>query len=304
MKTSATYNKAFWNVMRGSSEQSNDLSEGSDYQTGAYFLPNESTNHFLAALSKENLFRRIATTINATTNGGTIMASDSCAVTDWIPENGPIPEAAQTFKSLRVQSCKLAGITLLNNDFLQDKSFDVESYLSNEFARSFGKKEEWALINGDGVSQPNGILHPVNGAEVGVTASAIDSISFDDVIKLFFSLKSEYRNQAVWVMNDETALTLRNLKDSSGNYLWRNNDDTILGKPVTISNFMPSQASGNKVIAFGDFSYYWIVERQGLSIRPIKEKYYLSDQMAYIGFEFLDGRLIRPEAIKLLQMSA
>ena len=203
-----------------------------------------------------------------------------------------------------MQSHKLAGITLLQNDFLQDSAFDIEGYLTNEFARSFGKKEEWAFLNGDGVSQPYGILHPTNGAEIGVTASAADSISFDEVIRLFFSLKSEYRNHAVWVMNDETAIALRKLKDVSGNYLWRNSDDTILGKTVLISNFMPSLASGNKAIAFGDFSYYWIVERQNLSINPIKEKYYLTDQIGYMGFEFLDGCLIRPEAIKLLQMSA
>jgi HK97 family phage major capsid protein len=28
-------------------------------------------------------------------------------------------------------------------------------------------------------------------------------------------------------MNDETALTLRTLKDDNGNYLWRDSDDTI-----------------------------------------------------------------------------
>ena len=135
---------------------------------------------------------------------------------------------------------------MLQNDFLQDTAFDVESYLTNEFARSFGKKEEWAFINGNGINQPYGILHPTNGAEIGVTTSAVDSISFDEIIKLYFNLESEYRNHAVWFMNDETALALRKLKDSSGNYLWRSTDDTILGKPVLISNFMHSPASIKK----------------------------------------------------------
>ena len=57
-------------------------------------------------------------------------------------------------------------------------------------------------------------------------------------------------------MNDETALKLRTLKDASGNYLWNHTDDTIMGKPVHISNYMPSEAAGAKPIAFGDFSYY------------------------------------------------
>ena len=62
-------------------------------------------------------------------------------------------------------------------------------------------------------------------------------------------------------MNDETALALRLLKDDAGNYLWNHVNDTILGKPVLyINNSMPSVASGAKLIAFGDFSFYWIVE--------------------------------------------
>ena len=47
-------------------------------------------------------------------------------------------------------------------------------------------------------------------------------------------------------MNDETALKLRTLKDSSGNYLWNHSDGTIMGKRVYISNYMPSEAACNK----------------------------------------------------------
>jgi HK97 family phage major capsid protein len=62
--------------------------------------------------------------------------------------------------------------------------------------------------------------------------------------KLYFSVKPEYRKNGVWLMNDETALALRTLKDSAGNYLWRDSDDTILGKPVVMNSAMPSAAAG------------------------------------------------------------
>ena len=72
-------------------------------------------------------------------------------------------------------------------------------------------------------------------------------------------------------MNDETAMALRKLKDSAGNYLWRDSDDTILGKKVIISEFMPNAEDGNKPIAFGDFSYYWIADRQGRTFKRLNE---------------------------------
>ena len=129
------------------------------------------------------------------------------------------------------------------------------------------------------------------------------TLTYDDVVKLFFSVKPEYRRNAVWVMNDETALALRTLKDAEGNYIWNHANDTILGKKVLISEYMPSVGFGSKPIAFGDFSYYWIVCRCPVCIRPLLEKFIMMGYIGYLAYEFLDGKLVRPEAIKVMRMS-
>jgi HK97 family phage major capsid protein len=138
---------------------------------------------------------------------------------------------------------------------------------------------------------------------VGVTATGTDAITYDEVVKLFFSLDKHYRKNAVWIVNDETALHLRTLKDSGGNYLWNHSDNTILGKPVEYSNYMPGIESGSKAIAFGDFSFFWIVDRQSLSVKVLKEKYILEGQIGYAAYERLDAKLIVPEAVKVLQLA-
>lgn len=79
----------------------------------------------------------------------------------------------------------------------------------------------------------------------------------------------------MWLMNDETAITLRTLKDTAGNYLWRKSDNTILGKPVEYSTYMPNTEPGATSIAFGDFSHYWIIQRQPLTIKVLKELFYI-----------------------------
>ena len=111
---------------------------------------------------------------------------------------------------------------------------------------------------------PKGILHDTDGAETGVTVSG--DISFDDVLGLYFSVDKRYRSNGVWLMNDEMALKLKTLKDQNGQYLWNQNSDTILGKPLRISEFMPSDG---KPVAFGDFSYYYIIDRVPLTVRPL-----------------------------------
>lgn len=194
---------------------------------------------------------------------------------------------------------KLAVIAKLTNNYVQDIGFDAEGYLTAHLAKSFGRAEEDAFINGSGEGMPTGILHGTDGAEIGLTTT---EIRFDDMARLYLSVKPEYRKNGVWIMNDETALTLRTLKDAGGSYLWNHNSDTIFGKPVHTSEFMPSSAPGSLPVAFGDFSHYWIVNRLPLSVRTLTERFTLQHQTGYLAYEFLDGRLTRPEAIKTLQI--
>ena len=189
----------------------------------------------------------------------------------------------------------------LDEDFVNDAGFSVEGYLTDRLGRNFGRAEDKGFITGSGLHNPTGILHADAGAEVGVTTG---NLAYDDVIGLYFSVKPEYRRNGVWLMNDRTALALRTLKDADGNYLWNSGNDTLLGKPVRVCEFMPDAASGNKPIAFGDFSYYWVVLRAPFSLRTLTEKFVLNDQIGYLALEYLDGKLVRRDAVKVLQMTA
>lgn len=93
--------------------------------------------------------------------------------------------------------------------------------------------EEEAFFVGDGKGKPTGIFNTVGGAEDGATTTGA-SITFDDVMELFYSLRSPYRKKAVWVLNDSTVKALRKLKDNTGNYIW--NPSVQAGVPDTILN--------------------------------------------------------------------
>jgi len=67
---------------------------------------------------------------------------------------------------------------------------------------------------------------------------------------------------------------------------------------------MPSIDDNAKPVAFGDFSYYWIVNRKLITVWTLKEKFTLHNQISYLAFEFVDGRLLRPDAIKIIQIKS
>ena len=299
MKTSTTYNKAFWNVMRGNDESRQNLNEGFD-DAGSSITPFEFRETLNQALAKENLFRRFATTISLTEAGGTIQAVTSTSTADWVADGDPIPESDDTFAQFPIKSYKLASLVKLNRSFVGDMNFDLEKYLASDFAKRFGRAEENTLLNGNGTTQPTGILT----ADSAITTTNNASITFDEIIALYFSLKDEYRQNAIFIMHDQTAMMLRTLKDASGRYLWNNSDNTIFGKPVVASPYMPLVSAGAKSIAFADLSDYWLIERQPLSMKRLRELYSLQGQIGFQAIERLDGKLIQPDAIKILQMRA
>ena len=67
--------------------------------------------------------------------------------------------------------------------------------------------------------------------------------------------------------------------------------------------YMPDAEAGTKPIAFGDLTYYWMLQRESLSVRLLKEKYILDGMIGIVGYERFDGKLIRPDAVKTLQIA-
>lgn len=299
--TTNTYERNFWNMMRGQKADIPTLSNKLDI-SGAYLTPEEFKAKFDKALAKDNVFRRLATVVNTTSPEGTILAVASTGTADWVPEGVAIPESSDTILPFPVYSHKLASLVRLKNSFVSDNAFDLENYLLTAFARRFGRAEEAAFLNGTGTEQPTGLLSD-SGAEVGATAASATAVTYDELVKLYFSLKAEYRANAVFLMHDDTAMALRTLKDSVGNPLWNAEHDTIFGKPVVTSSAMPTQAAGKKVIVFGDLSYYWVIERQPLAIKRLSELYSMQEQIGFSAFERLDGKLILPEAVKVFKMA-
>ena len=291
------YHNEFWNAMKGKSTTRDKIDTGRNRQKNSYRLPHESDKKFAAARKQENIFRQIATVTSAT-NDSTVWTFDNETVAAWLnPTNPKFFENITAYNKLAIREHELGSAILLPEDFAAEAGFDVEAYVTKEFAKCIGRTEEDAFINGTGNDQPRGFLQD---ALVGVSTA---DITYDDVIKLYFSQKKEYRRNGVWMMSDETALKLRTIKDADGNYLWNQHDNTILGKPVYISEYMPAAQAGARPIAFGDFSYYWIVDRAPFVMRRLNEIFALSQQIGFLGYEFIDAKLVKPEAIRVMEIT-
>ncbi len=304
---SAEYSKAFWNSIRNRNfmDVSNDLQIGTDSE-GGYLVPDEFERKLIEALEEESIFRQMATVIKTSNGDRKIPIVTSKGEAVWMDEEEQYTLSDDTFGQASLSAFKLGTAIKVSEELLNDSVFDLPTYIAREFARRIGAKEEEAFFVGDGKGKPTGIFHATGGAEDGATTAGAN-ISFDDVMELFYSLRSPYRKKAVWVLNDSTVKALRKLKDGNGNYIWSPSvsaglPDTILNRPYKTSSYVPEVKAGAKCMAFGDFKYYWIADRSGRTFKRLNELFAMTGQVGFLASQRLDGKLILPEAIKTLKI--
>lgn len=309
-RASDEYKEAFWKSMRNkqSFEIQNALQIGTDSE-GGYLVPDEFERTLVEALEEENIFRRLASVITTSYGDRKIPVVSSKGTASWVEEEGPIPESDDTFGQVSIGAYKLATMIKVSEELLNDSVFNLEKYIAKEFARRIGAKEEEAFLVGDGLGKPTGIFNSIGGADIGVTSSAAGAITLDELLDLVYGLKSPYRKKASFIMNNSTVKAIRKLKDGNGQYLWQpsvslGEPDTILNHPVNTSVHVPTIAAGNKTVAFGDFGYYWVADRQGRSFQRLNELFAATGQVGFKATQRVDGKLILPEAIKVLQQKA
>ena len=227
----------------------------------------------------------------------------------WVDEEGGIPDGDDTFGQQTIGAHKVGTIIKVSEELLNDAAFDLEGYFISEFSRRVGNKEEEAFFTGDGVGKPLGLLAANGGAEVGVTAASATAITAEELMSLFYELEAPYRENAIWVFNDATMGAIRKLKGNDGQFLWQKalhegDHETLMGKPVFTSPFMPEMKAGQKPVLFGDFNFYWIGDRQGVTFKRLNERYADTGQIGFMATKRVDGKLVLPEAVKALQMKA
>ena len=310
-RASDEYRDNFWRMVRDRSAHYsvyNALQVGTDSE-GGFLVPDEYERTLIQALEEENKLRTLCKVIRTSSGDRKIPLVASHGTASWVDEEGVIPESDDSFGMISLGAHKVASIIKVSDELLQDSVFDVEAYIAAEFARRVGDAEEAAFINGDGAGKPIGMLHDTNGAATGVTAASATALAADELIDLVYSLKAPYRKRAIFLFNDQTIKALRKLKDGNGQFLWQpglqaGQPNTLLGYKYETSYHMPLVGAGNKPILFGDFSSYWIADREGRSIKRLNELYAATGQIGFRVTQRLDARLVQQEGMKCLAMKA
>lgn len=179
-------------------------------------------------------------------------------------------EKAQAFVPFSIEiGMDWAGLQVEMARMLQDAKDELEA---SKFAV------------GSGSDEPQGII---TGATSTVSATTGGAFNVEDVYKLETNLGPRFRPRASYVMNRAIAQLIRQFDTQGGAQLWIDNlriglanqvptpgsygdGARVLGYGAYESSAMSSTVTtGQKVLILGDFSYYLIADRVGLSVELI-----------------------------------
>lgn len=286
---------------------------------GGYASPAEMERNISTIARSTTAMRNIADVRTLERDLELVIAVGGVAC-DFVTEKGAREETdGPTLSKLLFPFRELYCMPVATNRLLDLAFMDFLSWLSMEAGYAFSAKEEWSFISedSDGLASPRGLLsYPkiLNSSwawgSIGfVNSGNATTLTADSLLDLQDGLDPQYRANASWLMAGSTWTAIRKMKTGEAEYIWRPGleegaPSTLLGRPVYISEQMPSVGAGAYPIAYGDFKRGYIIgdHKKGTIILP--------DSLTQKGFTKLYctrrilGGVQNYEAIKLLKISA
>ena len=289
---------------------------------GGYAVPKEIDEQIDSTLLAISPIRSIANVVKVGSAGYRKLIASGGTPSGWVGFEADRPETGTPdFTEIVPASGELYANPAASQQMLDDAMFDVEAWLAQEIGQEFARAEGAAFVGGTGVNQPLGFLSSPTSAALdsarpmgtlqtigtGVAGGFAASDPEDVLIDLVQSLRSPYRQGAVFVMNSATAAEIRKFRTADGAFMFQpslaaGQPATLLGYPLIEAEDMPDIAAGSHSIAFGNFKAgYVIAERNATTI--LRDPYTHKPYVHFYATKRVGGQVVNSEAIKLLQFA-
>lgn len=216
----------------------------------------------------------------------------------WVNEGLPHTESKHKFGSAGWRLHKLGALVKITDELAED-AVALESYIKARAPEAIVNKLNGAILSGDGVGKPMGLLS--SGFRVTVaaeSAQAADTIVAKNVAKMYSRMLPASRSKAAWYINAGCEEQLRVMKDDLGNFIYmapgsqlnQTPYGMLLGRPVIpLLGAMPALGDEGDIV-FADLSYYYsIVKAGGIKSAISAHLLFDQDKTAYKFIMRVDG---------------
>lgn len=277
--------------------------------SGGFLVTTEMDNVIIKKITEIDGLRAVARVRSISSKAVEMAIRSTIPVATFEGEADSGDDSTATYENVTVTPYRHTFTTPVTQDMLQDAAFNMEAEILADALEGFAYGEGNGFIVGNGNKTPEGILMNATVTAAARPSSASSEITASDVILLTGDLKVGYN--PVYLMNRTTLAYLRSLRDTNGQFLWSPGmnggvANTICGFPYVLCPSMQDHNVTNAYsVAFGDFRRgYTIVDRTGLSI--VRDDVTLKKKgiVEFTMNRWLTGKIVLPEAIKLLKSTA
>lgn len=231
---------------------------------GGFSIPDTFMSAWELALTARPM-RRLATVIRVASGPAyhEPMSDDSSSEGYVVGESNSNTAQDVAFAKLAHRPTKFhSGRVNVPHELEQD-GLNFGPQLGGLLAARVSKLQNRKFTTGSGVSEPTGFITACSAAGATAAAQNAASIIGDDLMGLVGALGGGYLDETrcTFMMAKSTLLAMLKLKGGSGDYLMFDRGRLrILGFPIAINDHMPAIGTTNASVAFGDFSYYHVVD--------------------------------------------
>ena len=212
---------------------------------------------------------------------------------------------AGKFTSIDLSGYLAGALVLIGRSVENNGAFSVVDFIVTQIAEEVAAWIEGQLLTGTGTSAAQGALN----CENTLTTAGATAITADELIELQSKVKQAYQGEAIWIMNPATFTAIKKLKDGNNRYLLQ--DDItgdfpfrLLGKPVYLSDNMPTVAASAKTILYGDMRGLSVNFRENISVEVLREKYATQHALGVVTWFEFDSKVTDHQRMAVLVQKA
>lgn len=202
----------------------------------------------------------------------------------------------------------LAGaLVKVSRSLINNSQFNIVDHVIDLMADHIARFIEKELLIG--TTSPAAKFTGMSTLTNAVTAASTSAITADEIVKLHDKVKDRYQSNAIWIMSPATRTALRLLKDEMGRYLLQDDvtspfGNTLLGKPVYVSDNMPEIAASAAVVYYGDFKGLATKFSENINIQVLRERFADEHADGVIGWFEFDSKVEDQQKLAKLVMAA
>lgn len=267
----------------------------------------------------ETRFPRVKST---TTAGGSTLVPFQVASPVTVEWGGESPTLTDQSANLAIENVTINvnevwAYGTFSISLLEDNAYGLSTLIPDIFQKSLSWETDKKLVLGNGTNQPWGLTESGIQTAIQIAAGTTGVVKYQDLINVFYGVPQQFRAAGSWLMSSATLAAISALQDTSNRPLFLPNygflgdtpgggstwlNGSLLGRPIVISENVPSNAAATNFLYFGDFkSAYYLLDRVSPTIK-------VNDQPAYKNgaYEFVlrarrGGRVVQPNAIRALK---